>query len=217
MLSIRNRTPYILKIYAIYLYYSARSLRLASKCLEPLIKRSHVAIWKWLQYMDISNNLVIDRRKEKRKIKCVMIDETMITIKDEVYWLWIAYEPYTKKYLLMNISKDKTVLVCYNFIKRLKKLYGSKYTIYTDGAHYYNQACRWLRIKHIVYDSNGKNIMERAIQYIKDRTECFDDYFPCKDDCNKKHVINWFRVFTTYLNVRIDLSKFIRVFNYDGG
>jgi len=50
--------------------------------------------------MDINNNLVTDRRREKRKIKCVMIDETMITIKDEVYWLWIAYEPYTKKYLL---------------------------------------------------------------------------------------------------------------------
>ncbi len=37
---------------------------------------------------------------------------------------------------------------------------------YTDGAHYYNQACRWLRIKHIVYDDNDKNVMERAIQYI---------------------------------------------------
>jgi hypothetical protein len=71
-----------------------------------------------------------------------------------------------------------------------------------------------------VYDSNGKNIMERAIQYIKDRTECFDDYFPCnKDDCsnNKKHVRNWFKVFTIYFNVRIDLSKFIKIFNYDGG
>jgi hypothetical protein len=74
MLSIRNRTPYILKIYAIYLYYSARSLRLASKCLE-LIKRSHVAIWKWLQYMMDINNLVIDRMKEKKRIKCVMIDK----------------------------------------------------------------------------------------------------------------------------------------------
>jgi hypothetical protein len=31
------------------------------------------------------------------------------------------------------------------------------------------------------------------------------------------HVINWFKVFTIYLNVRIDLSKFIRIFNYDGG
>jgi hypothetical protein len=76
MLSIRNRTPYILKIYAIYLYYSARSLRLASKCLEPLIKRLHVSIWKWLQYMYINNNLVnIDRRREKKRIKCVMIDK----------------------------------------------------------------------------------------------------------------------------------------------
>jgi len=32
----------------------------------------------------------------------------------------------------MNISKERSLLVCYNFIKRLKKLYGSKYTIYTD-------------------------------------------------------------------------------------
>jgi|FaiFalDrversion2_1042247.scaffolds.fasta_scaffold42021_1 transposase-like protein len=106
------------------------------------------------------------------------------------------YEPYTKKYLLMNISEERTLLVCYNFIKELRRLYGNRYTIYTDGASYDNQACRWLRIKHIVYDDNYcKNIMERAIQYIKDRTECFDDYFN-KDDCsNKKHIINWFRVF----------------------
>jgi hypothetical protein len=76
------------------------------------------------------------------------------------------YEPYTKKYLLMNISKEMMLLVCYNFIKRLKKLYGSKYTIYTDGAsYYYNQACKWLRIKHIVYDDNCKNIMKSYTVY----------------------------------------------------
>jgi transposase-like protein len=41
--------------------------------------------------MDINNNLVIDRRREKKRIRCIMIiDETMITIKDEVYWLWVA-------------------------------------------------------------------------------------------------------------------------------
>ena len=91
---------------------------------------------------------------------------SMITIKGGVYWLWVAYEPYIKKYLLMHISKERTVLTCYNLIKELKKLYGSKYTIYTDGAYYYNQACRWLRIKHVVYDDNDKNVMERSIQYI---------------------------------------------------
>jgi len=107
----------------------------------------------------------------------------------------------------MHISKERTVLTCYNFIKELKKLYGSKYTIYTDGAHYY-EACRWLRIKHHVYDQEDKNVMERSIQYIKDRTECFDDNFPCKDDCNREHVKNWFRGFMLYFNVKIDLSKF---------
>ena len=215
MISIRNRTLYLLKLYAIYLYYSARSLRLASKCLKSLVRRSHVAIWKWLQCIDI-NDFVIDRRREKKRIRSIMIDESMITVKGEVYWLWIAYEPYINKYLLMYISKERTVLICYNFIKRLKRLYGSKYTIYTDGAHYYNQACRWLRIRHVVYDDKDKNVMERAIQYIKDRTECFDDNFPCKDKCSKEHVKNWFRGFMTYLNVKIDLSKFIMKLMDDG-
>ena len=36
--------------------------------------------------MDISNK-VTDRRKDKKRIKCVMIDETMIIVKDEVNWL----------------------------------------------------------------------------------------------------------------------------------
>jgi len=41
----------------------------------------------------------------------------------------------------MDISKDRTTLRCYYFIKRLRRLYGSKYTVYTGGADYYNQAC----------------------------------------------------------------------------
>ncbi|GIU71185.1 MAG: hypothetical protein KatS3mg003_0664 [Candidatus Nitrosocaldaceae archaeon] len=97
---------------------------------------------------------------------------------------------------------------------KLRKLYGRK-IIYTDNATRYHQACKWLRLKHIIYDINGKNVMERAIQYIKDRTECFDDNFPCmKDDCNMEHVIRWFKLFMAYLNVKIDLSRFLVI---DGG
>ena len=37
----------------------------------------------------------------------------------------------------------------------------------------------------------------------KDRTECFDDYFPCrKEKCKLKHIINWFNLFTDYHNKR---------------
>lgn len=36
-----------------------------------------------------------------------------------------------------------------------------------------NTACRWLRLPHRMYGTELKNMMERFIQHIKDRTECF--------------------------------------------
>lgn len=73
----------------------------------------------------------------------------------------------------------------------------------------YIDACKWLRLKHIVYGTELKNIMERFIQQIKDRTECFDDHFPCvKDGCNMQHVWNWLRMFLLYLHMETDRIKF---------
>jgi hypothetical protein len=45
-----------------------------------------------------------------------------------------------------------------------------------------NEACKWLRLKHQVYGTELKNLVERLIhQQIKDRTdECFDDHFSCR-------------------------------------
>ena len=51
------------------------------------------------------------------------------------------------------------------------------------------------------YSSYEKSIIvERTMQYIKDRTEGFDDYLPCqRTNCKLKHVKNW-------LNLFVDLS-----------
>ncbi len=47
-----------------------------------------------------------------------------------------------------------------------------------------------------------------TIQYLKDRTECFDDYFPCrKDNCKLNHVINWLRLFVDVHNEAIKSRK----------
>ena len=57
-----------------------------------------------------------------------------------------------------------------------------------------------IRLKHQVYSTELKNVMERFIQKIKeDRTECFiDDHFPCRSErsCNRQqHVTNWIKMF----------------------
>lgn len=71
-------------------------------------------------------------------------------------------------------------------------------------------ACKWLRLKHQVYGTElKKNVMKRFIQKIKeDRTECFDDHFPCRSEsCNRQHVTNWIKMFILYLHMKTDRIK----------
>ena len=52
-----------------------------------------------------------------------------------------------------------------------------------------------------VHSSLGKGLIERTMQYIKDRTEGFGDYFPCKKDkCELKHMAIWFDLFIDKYN-----------------
>ena len=51
---------------------------------------------------------------------------------------------------------------------------------------------------------------EVSTQYLKDRTECFDDHFPCqKEDCDMQHVWNWLKMFLLYQNMAADRIRFI--------
>ena len=46
--------------------------------------------------------------------------------------------------------------------------------------------------KHRVHSSLEKSLIERVMQYFKDRIECFDDYYQCitkrKNNCDLENV-----------------------------
>ena len=63
-----------------------------------------------------------------------------------------------------------------------------------------------------------KSIIQRAIEYVKDRTEVFDDYYPCRKsivvDCNIVHVYRWITLFIFLHNLsksqsEINILKFL--------
>ena len=208
----RTRTRPAVIAYGLYLYFSSRSFRLAAKCLSAvMIERTHVAIWKWVQkYSDYADRF----RTDKCLVKEIFVDETLLQIDGQNYWLWIAYEPNLNVCLMMHLSRERTIFVCYQFFKQLRTRFGRK-PIFTDGALWYNEACKWLRLKHHVYSTELKNIMERFIQQIKDRTGCFDDHFPCsrrKEDCDMQHVWNWLKLFILYLHLNADRVRFTTAF-----
>src|SRR5690606_15731211 len=124
-------------------------------------------VWKWVQkYADCADRY----RTDRRLVRAIFVDETLLQIDGHDYWLWIAYEPAIDTCLAMHLSRERTVLVCYHFFKQLRRMYGRK-PIFTDGARWYNEACRWLRLRHYVYGTELKNLMERFIQQVKDRTQ----------------------------------------------
>ena len=119
----------------------------------------------------------------------------------EYIWLWIAIEHDNREILQISISKERNMFVAERFILNLVKRYG-EHPVSTDGGTWYPQACRFLRLRHHIHSRYEKSIIERTmIQFIKDRTEHFDDYFPCrKSKCKLQHVQKWLNLFVSHHN-----------------
>jgi transposase-like protein len=76
---------------------------------------------------------------------------------------------------------------------------------YTDDGRWYPEACNVLGLKHHLHSPLETNLIERVMQYFKDRTESFDDYYPGiqkeENECNLLHVHNWIQFFVSKSSV----------------
>src|SRR6478735_2051849 len=135
----RNRTPSSYIGYSLYLYFLGLSLRNVVKALSypHIVKRSHVAIWKWIQQF-CPKNISSPKRN---KISEYIVDETLIKVGSELIWLWVAIEPENKRILAQNITQDRKMLVAERFLSGIVKIYGN-HPVSTDGGTWYPQACR---------------------------------------------------------------------------
>jgi putative transposase len=166
-----------------------------------------VSIWNWIQRF---GSLPINKRK---RVSTFIIDETVIQIGLKHYHLWIAIEPVHKTLLGKHISEERNMLVARQFLQSLIVKYG-KHSVYTECGTWYPEACKVLKMKHYIHSSLEKSLIERIIQYFKDRTKSFDNSYPCRkdDDCNIGHVYNWIELFVSmYNNTIITRNNFILI------
>jgi putative transposase len=192
---IRKRTKPKYAVYPLHLYFSDLSLRNTSNALSRFVKRSHSAIRDWIQRYKPERLLF-----RKIKIAEFVVNETQIKVGAEYIWLWVAIESETKNIVATSISKERNMFIAERFLHHVTKKY-REYPISTDGGTWYPQAYHFLKLKHHLHYSFEKSIFERTIQYIKDRTEGFDDYFPCrKKNCKLKHIKQWLTLFADYYN-----------------
>ena len=203
----RKRTSTGLILYALYLYLLGLSFRSTAKALGPFVeKRSHVAVWNWVQLFN-PNKFYLKRSR----VTAFVIDETMLQIGSDYAWLWVAIiEPVHKQVLGVYVSRHRNMLVAESFLRSLIKIYG-KHTVYSDGGSWYPEACSYLGLKHLLHSPFEKSIIERTIEYFKDRTESFDDYYHCKNTIqyDLTHGHNWLGLFVFMHNADILHIKFV--------
>ena len=145
----RNRTSSWYIESGLYLYFLGLSTRGVSKALFFLnkVKRSHVAIWKWIQ--KYHPRKIISKRK---RISEYVIDETILKVGSEYIWFWIAIEPENRQILALNISKERNMLIAERFISSLVQIHG-KHPVSTDGGIWYPLACRFLNVDYHIHSS----------------------------------------------------------------
>ena len=124
----------------------------------------------------------------KGKVKLLLIDDTRVEVGGREVVLYVAFEPILRRIVYMRFFEAANILTAPSFVKRVKALYRSRMKVLTDGAQYYRTACKFLNLDHDVYDLRLGDLMERIVQYVKDRTKDFDDYMPCRrKKCDKRH------------------------------
>jgi putative transposase len=170
--------------------------------LSYFIRRNHVSVWNWIQKYKPQKI-----KSKRKKVSEYIVDETMLKVGSEYIWLWIAIEPENKQILALYVSKERNMFVAERFLSDIVHNYGI-HSVSTDGGTWYPMACRFLKLRHHIHSPLEKSLIERTMQYVKDRTESFDDYFPCKvKNCKLKHLRNWLNLFVDYHNKEVKMLK----------
>ena len=98
----RNKTATVIVMYSLYLYFLGLSLRNTSKALiifKDDKRRSYVSVWNWIQRFDSCN---IYKRK---RVSAFIIDETVIQVGSQHFWLWFCIEPIHSSVLGIFLSE----------------------------------------------------------------------------------------------------------------
>ena len=109
----RNKTSSFIVMYSLYLYFLGLSLRNTSKALIIFReqKRSYISVWNWIQRFGSCH---IYKRK---RVSAFIIDETVIQIGNQNFWLWFCIEPIHSSVLGIYISEERNMLVAEKFIR----------------------------------------------------------------------------------------------------
>ena len=101
--------------------------------------------------MELDSDLVLLKSMTNVRDSAFIIDETVIQIGSQHFWILMFIEPIHSSVLGIYISEEGNMFVAEKFIRSLIDKYG-KHIMYIDCGRWYPQACTSLHLKHRLHN-----------------------------------------------------------------
>jgi len=188
----RERTPKQIVELGIRLHLAGLSLSNTVSELEEFgVERSRKAVHDWVQKADLQP---VDGKSPDH----VAIDETVIQIDTEQFWLYAAVDPDSNHILHIRLYAGRTTALTEMFLRELKQKHDVDDALFlVDGAPWLHKACErhGLRFQHETH--GNRNAVERVYREVKRRTHIFSNTF---SHANPETAENWLLAHARWLN-----------------
>jgi putative transposase len=188
----RERTPQQLIEVSIQLHLAGLSLSNTKQYLEELgVKRSRTAIHNWVQKADLQPT-------SDREPNHIAVDETVIQLNENRYWLYAAVDPETNEFLHVRLFPTRTTERTRLFLCELREKQPVKQAMFlVDDAHHLKAGLARLGLRFQTVHHGNRNAVERIFREIKRCTSSFSNTFSHVEPTTTE---TWLQAFAVWWN-----------------
>ncbi len=120
-----------------------------------------------------------------------MVDETVIQLNDQQYWLYAAVDTDTNELLHTTLETTRKTMIAQQFLTNMGKRNDVfEAVLFIDGAQSLHAACHRIGYDFRYKKHGNRNAVERVFREIKRRTICFTN---CFSNATAETADNWIK------------------------
>ena len=184
----RESTPRFLMKLGIQLHLAGLSLSNTVSILEIFgVERARSTVHNWVHKADLQPD-------SNQNPDHVAVDETVIRLNNEQYWLYAAVDPKTNELLHTRLEPTTNSVIAQTFFTELREKHDVDDAVFLiDGSHSLKDACRRHGLDFRYEKHGNRNSVERVFREIKRRTTSFSN---CFSNAKAETADDWLRSFS---------------------
>ena len=168
----REATPRFLMKLSIQLHLAGLSLSNTVSILELFgVNRARSTVHNWVHKADL-------QPESGQNPDHVAVDETVIRLNNEQYWLYAAVDPETNELLHTTLEPTTNSVIAHAFFTELHEKHDVEDAVFLiDGSHSLKDACHRHGLDFRYEKHGNRNSVERVFREVKRRTTSFSNCF----------------------------------------